>query len=45
MTSILEEKHAKFRFYDSFNKVEDEYCDIIVNVKKFNIQMVKSILM
>lgn len=34
MTSILEEKHATFRFYDSFNKVEDEYCDVIVNVKK-----------
>jgi len=26
MTTILEEKHATFRFYDKFNKIEDEYC-------------------
>ena len=34
MTTILEEKHATFRFYDKFNKVEDEYCDVTVNVTK-----------
>ena len=34
MTETLEKKCAKFKFFDDFQRVEDEYCEINVTVEK-----------
>ena len=38
MTEILQNNLAVFKFTNEFNPVENEYCEITVNVKKIKYQ-------